>query len=46
VGLPSGSLAQLMPEGQTTLAGMVRAWVGLFVVCGLALMVLGGVSGR
>jgi hypothetical protein len=40
-----GSLAELVPEEQTTLAGILRDWAGLFVGCGLALMVIGGVSG-
>ncbi|CAA9399967.1 MAG: hypothetical protein AVDCRST_MAG03-1163 [uncultured Rubrobacteraceae bacterium] len=40
-----GSLAELMPKEQTTLAGILRAWAGLFVVCGFALMVIGGLPG-
>ncbi len=40
-----GSLAELMPEEQTTLAGILRAWAGLFVICGFALMVIGGILG-
>ena len=38
-----GSLAELMPEEQTTLAGILCLWAGLFVGCGFALMVVGGV---
>ena len=40
-----GSVAELMPEEQTTLAGILRLWAGLFVGCGFALMVIGGVLG-
>ncbi len=40
-----GSLAELMPAEQTTLAGVLRVWAGLFVGCGFALMVIGGVLG-
>ena len=40
-----GSLAELMPDGQTTLAGILRLWAGLFVACGFALMVISGVPG-
>ena len=40
-----GSLAELMPEEQRTLAGILRAWAGLFVICGFALMVIGGILG-
>ncbi len=40
-----GSLAELMPEVQATLAGILRAWAGLFVICGFALMVIGGILG-
>ena len=40
-----GSLAELLPEEQATLAGILRVWAGLFVVCGLGLMVVGGISG-
>jgi len=40
-----GSLAELMPEEQTTLAGILRAWAGLFVICGFALMVIRGILG-
>ena len=40
-----GSLAELMPQEQTTLAGILRTWAGLFVVCGFGLMVIGGVLG-
>jgi hypothetical protein len=40
-----GSLAELMPEAQTTLAGILRLWAGLFVACGFGLMVVGGVLG-
>ncbi len=38
-----GSLAELMPEEQTALAGILGLWAGLFVCCGFALMVIGGV---
>ncbi len=41
-----GSLAELMPEEQTTLAGVLRVWAGLFVGCGFALMVDRGRPGR
>ena len=44
-GLLFGSLAELMPEEQDTLAGILRLWGGLFVVCGFALMVAGGITG-
>lgn len=40
-----GSLAELIPEEQTTLAGILRIWAGLFVACGLALIVVGGILG-
>lgn len=40
-----GSLAELLPEEQATLAGILRVWAGLFVVCGLGLMVVGGLPG-
>ena len=40
-----GSLAELMPEQQRTLAGILRLWAGLFVCCGFALMAIGGVPG-
>ncbi|MDP8901081.1 MAG: hypothetical protein M3N33_08070 [Actinomycetota bacterium] len=40
-----GSLAELMPEEQTTLVGILRPWAGLFVGCGFALMVIGGFLG-
>jgi hypothetical protein len=40
-----GSLAELMPQEQTTLAGILRTWAGLFVACGFGLMVIGGVLG-
>ena len=36
-----GSLFGLMPEEQATLAGILRSWAGLFVVCGVCLLVLG-----
>ncbi len=36
-----GSLAELMTEEQTTLAGILRLWTGLFVACGFGLMVVG-----
>lgn len=44
-GVLFGSLAEVMPEEQGTLAGILRLWGGLFVVCGFALMVVGGISG-
>ena len=34
-----GSLAELMPEEQTTLAGILRVWDGVSVCCGFGLMV-------
>ena len=40
-----GSLAELMPEEQTTLTDILRLWGGIFVGCGFALMVIGGVLG-
>jgi len=40
-----GSLAELMPEEQITLAGILRLWAGLFVACGFGMMVVGGVLG-
>ncbi len=40
-----GSLAELMPEEQTTLAGVLRIWGGVFVCCGFGLMVAGLVLG-
>ena len=40
-----GSLAELMPEEQTTLAGILRVWAGLFVGCGFALMMVDIVLG-
>jgi hypothetical protein len=33
-----GSVAELVPEEQTTLAGILRTWAGLFVVCGIVPM--------
>jgi hypothetical protein len=36
-----GSLPELMPEEQTTLAGILLLWAGLFVTCGFGLMVVG-----
>ena len=45
MGLLFGSLAEIMPEEQTTLAGILRLWAGLFVVCGFALVVAGRVTG-
>ena len=36
-----GSLAELMPEEQTTLAGILLLWACLFVACGFVLMVVG-----
>jgi hypothetical protein len=43
IGALFGSLAELMPKEQATLAGILRVWAGLFVVCGLGLMVVGGI---
>jgi hypothetical protein len=40
-----GSLAELLPQEQTTLAGILRVWASLFVSCGFALMVIGGILG-
>lgn len=40
-----GSLAELMPGEQTTLAGILRLWAGLFLACGFGLMLIGGVRG-
>jgi hypothetical protein len=34
-----------MPEEQTTLAGILRIWGGVFVCCGFGLMVAGLVLG-
>ncbi len=45
VGTLFGSLAELMPEEQTTLAGILRLWAGLFVACGFGPMVVGCVLG-
>ena len=39
------SLAELTPEEQTTLAGFLRLWAGLFVARGFGLMVAGFVLG-
>ena len=36
-----GSLAELMPEEQKTLTGILRLWGGLFLICGFALTALG-----
>ena len=33
-----GSVAELLPEEQTALAGILRVWAGLFVVCGVILI--------
>ena len=41
LGLFFGSVAELMPGEQTTLAGILRMWAGLFAVCGAALMFAG-----
>ncbi len=46
MGVLFGSLAELLPQEQTTLAGILRVWAGLFVSCGFALMVIGGILGR
>lgn len=40
-----GSLAKVMPEQQSRLAGILRAWAGLFVGCGFVMVVAGGVLG-
>ena len=40
-----GSLTELMPEEQTTLAGILRLWARLSVPCGFGLMVVGCVLG-
>lgn len=40
MGLLFGSLAELMPEEQTTLAGVLRLWVILFAFGGFVLMVV------
>ena len=45
MGFLFGSLAELMPEEQSTLAGILRLWGGLFVVCVFAAMVAGGIPG-
>lgn len=45
IGALFGSLAELMPGEQTTLAGIPRTWAGLFVACGFGL-VIGGVLGQ
>ena len=41
MGLLFGSLAELLPEEQVTLAGILRLWAGLFAACGFALMMVG-----
>ena len=41
-----GSLAELTPEEQTTLAGFLRLLAWLFLACGFGLMVVGGVLSR
>ncbi len=41
LGLLFGSLAELLPEEQVTLAGILRLWAGLFAACGFALMMVG-----
>ena len=41
IGLLFGSLAELLPEEQVTLAGILRLWAGLFAACGFALMMVG-----
>jgi hypothetical protein len=45
MGAHFGSLAELKPEEQATLAGILRAWAGLFVICSFGLMVIGGILG-
>jgi hypothetical protein len=40
MGLLFGSLAELLPEEQVTLAGILRLWAGLFAACGFALMMV------
>ena len=41
IGVFFGSLAELLPEEQVTLAGILRLWAGLFAACGFALMMVG-----
>jgi hypothetical protein len=45
MGVLLGFLAEPMPEEQTTLAGILRIWAGLFVARGFGLMVIGGALG-
>ena len=40
MGLLFGPLAELLPEEQVTLAGILRLWAGLFAACGFALMMV------
>jgi hypothetical protein len=40
IGFLFGSLAELLPEEQVTLAGILRLWAGLFAACGFALMMV------
>ncbi len=39
------SLAELLPEEQSTLAGILRVWAGLFVGCGFGQMVTEAIMG-
>ena len=41
MGLLFGSLVELLPAEQVTLAGIERLWAGLFAACGFALMMVG-----
>ena len=41
IGILFGALAELLPEDQFTLAGILRIWAGLFAACGFALMMVG-----
>ena len=41
IGLLFGSLAELLPEEQVTLAGVLRLWAGLFAAGGFALTMVG-----
>ena len=45
IGALFGSLAELMPEGQTTPAGILRIWAGVLVACGFGLMAIGSILG-
>ncbi len=41
LGILFGSVAELMPEEQTTLSGILRGWASLFAICGAILMFTG-----